>query len=330
MAAPMANDTCARSCAKGQSPYSPSRSRRSFARRLESILAVDVERPSSARDASAGPLVVALPEARPAAASKAMATGVGLDFGAAVTEQAVSPNSGPIFGVEAGVRISLPSRRLGLVASGAYDPRFDAPNGPAISEVSVASFRLIPSIELIDLDTFGASLGGGGGGDLFSVAPLVVKGSMAKIEKAMDEVDPVVSGQLVLHLRLAGRLALIMAFDLDYESLESRGRRPFPGSLRPTGARVRAVASSPDGCFRRVCALHGGWSLREPTPVNALGHSTPRNDQFRALPDTLGCGCFRSPLSRASLHVRRRRRRDDVPLHHVARRRRAIHPSRGH
>jgi hypothetical protein len=200
---------------------------------LESILTVDVERPSSALDAAAGPLVVALPEARPAAASKATAPGVGLDFGAAVTEQAVSPNSGPIFGVEAAVRISLLSRRLGLVASGAYAPRFAAQDGPAVSEVSVASFRVIPSIELIDLDTFGASLGGGGGGDLFSVAPLVVKRSMATIDKAVEQVDPVVSGQLVLHLRLAEHLALMLAFDLDYDLSNREAASPPRGGVPP-------------------------------------------------------------------------------------------------
>jgi hypothetical protein len=206
---------------------------------LESILAMETERASSEVRDAGGDLVrdaSAPPDAASTEPPGAVATSVGVDVAAIVSEQAASANSGPVFGVGGAARVAVPAWRLGLVASGGYEPRFDAQSQPPITEVSVASFRLMPTVALLDLDALEADLGAGGGLDVFSVAPLVVHRSMAAFDGSVTKVDAVVSGQLALHLRLTGYLSLLVAFDIDYDLSAQGTTPPVPGIGAPVDA----------------------------------------------------------------------------------------------
>jgi hypothetical protein len=143
--------------------------------------------------------------------------GFGLDLAAFGSEEAISAGSGPVFGAGAAVAISAGRApwRPSLWISGIYDARFDVRNGNATFDVGTTSFRLVPSVELIELDVAQVDVGVGGGLDLFRVAPLVVRSSTAVFDSRSTSADPVLTGQLSIRIRLAPQIALLCGFDLD-------------------------------------------------------------------------------------------------------------------
>jgi hypothetical protein len=145
--------------------------------------------------------------------------GFGLDLAAFGSEEAISAGSGPVFGAGAAVAISAGRApwRPSLWISGIYDTRFDVRNGNATFDAGTTSFRLVPSVELLELDVAQVDLGVGGGLDLFRVAPLVVRSSTAVFDSRSTSADPVLTGQLLIRLRLAPQIALLCGFDLDYD-----------------------------------------------------------------------------------------------------------------
>ena len=228
---------------------------------LESILETAPEAPALANDetaphpASSAPVS---PEAVPRAAPPARVAssgGFGLDAVALVSERAISAVAGPIFGAGAAITASVGRApwRPSLWISGAYDPRVDVQNGPVNFDVIAASFRLIPGIELVELDALQVDLGVGGGVDIFQVTPLVVRGSRAIFDQPARTADLVLASQLVMRVRIASQLRLIFGFDLDYDG--------SPQSTTPAGGR----ALGPHDLFER-------WRLR---PTTELGLCIP-------------------------------------------------------
>ncbi len=186
---------------------------------LESILA---SAPEELAEAPASPVSSAPPavEVEPhAPSSHGGQHGFGLDFAAFGSERAMSARSGPVFGVGAAFAVSAGRApwRPSLWISAAYDSRFDVQSGSATFDVGTDSFRLIPSVELLALDTMQVDLGVGGGLDLSQVAPLVVRASQAIFDTPTRFVDPVLSAQLLLRLRLASQIGMLFGFDLDYD-----------------------------------------------------------------------------------------------------------------
>ena len=192
---------------------------------LESILETAPQGPASALDeVSSKPAASApvspddVPPAAPRSHVQSSAR-FGLDAVAFVSERAISAVAGPIFGAGAAVTASVGRApwRPTLWLSGAYDPRVDVQNGQVNFDVSVASFRLVPGVELVQLDALQADLGVGGGIDMFQVTPLVVRASRAVFDQPTMAVDPVLAGQLVMHLRIASQLRMTFGFNLDYD-----------------------------------------------------------------------------------------------------------------
>jgi hypothetical protein len=230
---------------------------------LESILATEPAEPARAiaevpaRPASARvPVeVTTLPSAHVASPG-----GFGLDAVAFVSERALSAQSSPVFG--AGAAVGVSAGRIpwhpGLWVSGAYDSRVAARSAHVTFDVSTASFRLIPTIELLDLDAMKVELGVGGGLDLFDVAPLVVRASQAVFDPPTRTVDPVLAAQILLDVRLGAQVGLTFGVALDYDgSLHSTPvsndqaggpRDTFdPWRLRPAAELGLCVALSSGG-----------------------------------------------------------------------------------
>jgi hypothetical protein len=148
--------------------------------------------------------------------------GFALDLLAFVSERAVSSLSGPVFGagVAADVSVGRAPWRPSLWIGATYDARFDAMQTRQVTfDVGTTSFRLLPSVELVELQAMQVDVGVGGGLDLFQVAPLAVRGSMAVIDPPQRSLDPVLGGQLLMRLRLASRVRLVFGFVLDYDCL---------------------------------------------------------------------------------------------------------------
>ncbi len=164
------------------------------------------------------------PEApvRPPPPPAAANGGLALDLLAFVSERAVSSLSGPVFGagVAADVSVGRAPWRPSLWIGATYDARFDAMQTRQVTfDVGTTSFRLLPSVELVGLQAMQVDVGVGGGLDLFQVAPLAVRGSMAVIDPAQRSLDPVLGGQLLMRLRLASRVRMVFGFVLDYDCL---------------------------------------------------------------------------------------------------------------
>ena len=163
---------------------------------------------------------------------------VGLDVLAFVDERAMSALSGPVLGAGAAVVVSAPRAPLqpSLMASGAYDARFDVQRGQVTFDVGSSSLRLIPGVELVDLDALKVDVGAGGGIDVFEVSPLVVRQSLAVFDAPTRVVDPVLDVQLVMRLRLAAQVRMIFGFDLDYDCALHTTTAPddHPGAPRST------------------------------------------------------------------------------------------------
>jgi hypothetical protein len=188
---------------------------------LESMIAVEPRDPIDDRaggspEVGPGPTNAVPPPSSPAHSGR---HGFGLDLAAFGSEEAISAGSGPVFGAGAAVAISAGRApwRPSLWISGIYDTRFDVRNGNATFDVGTTSFRLVPSVELIELDVAQVDFGVGGGLDLFRVAPLVVRSSTAVFDSRSTSADPILTGQLLIRLRLAPQIALLCGFDLDYD-----------------------------------------------------------------------------------------------------------------
>jgi hypothetical protein len=188
---------------------------------LESILTDVPEEPAPATTNAPPPDAPGAPSPsttiEPAAAPRP--AGFGVDLLAFGRERATSAQSGPVLGLGAALAVSLPQplRRFSVEASATYDPRYDVHNGPANDSVDGASFRIVPSVALVALEDLRVDLGVGGGVDLFEAAPLVVRASMAVFEAPVKTVDPVLTGQLVMRLRLAAQLGLFFGCAVDYD-----------------------------------------------------------------------------------------------------------------
>ncbi len=199
--------------------------------------------PDASENPASSPAVRPLPATAPPAHG-----GLALDLLALVSERAVSSLSGPVFGgvVAADVSIGRMAWRPSLWISAAYDARFDVMQSRQVTfDVGTTSFRLLPSVELIELEVMQVNLGVGAGLDLFRVAPLAVRGSMAVFDSPDRTLDPVLVGQLLMRLRLASRVRMIFGFALDYDCLlhstttpaDRPGAPPStfePWRLRPT------------------------------------------------------------------------------------------------
>ncbi len=191
---------------------------------LESIVATAPDDPGAASaeaSSSAGPVPPLPPEdAGRVRGARAASTGAfGLDVLAFASERAMSARSGPVLGAGGAVITSLAHAPLrpSLWISGDYDARFDEQRGQVTFDVGSAALRLIPSVGLIELDALQVDLGVGGGVDLLTVAPLVVRASAAVFDVPTRAVDPVLAGQLLMRVRLASQVRMIFGFDADYD-----------------------------------------------------------------------------------------------------------------
>ena len=178
--------------------------------------------PTPTRGVPAAPPETAPRPAVPTPPSPPARGGFALDLLALVSERAVSSLSGPVFGagVAADVSVGRAPWRPSLWIGATYDARFDAMQTRQVTfDVGTTSFRLLPSVELIELQAMQVDVGVGGGLDLFQVAPLAVRGSMAVIDPPQRSLDPVLAGQLLMRLRLASRVRMVFGFALDYDCL---------------------------------------------------------------------------------------------------------------
>ncbi len=174
--------------------------------------------PAGPSETASNPPVRPPPPPPPPAANR----GFALDLLAFVSERAVSSLSGPVFGagVAADVSVGRAPWRPSLWIGATYDARFDAMQTRQVTfDVGTTSFRLLPSVELVELQAMQVDVGVGGGLDLFQVAPLAVRGSMAVIDPPQRSLDPVLGGQLLMRLRLASRVRMVFGFALDYDCL---------------------------------------------------------------------------------------------------------------
>ena len=210
---------------------------------LESILATqpdDAAIPAASDAPIAPPQAPAPPEANPPPppARVTPSAGIGLDALAFVGERAMSALSGPVLGAGAAIVVSAQRAPLhpSLMVSGAYDARFDVQRAQVTFDVGSSSLRLIPGVELVDIDALKVDVGVGGGIDLFEVSPLVVRESLAVFDTPTRVVDPVVDAQLLMRLRLASQVRMIFGFNLDYDCALHTTTAPddHPGAPRST------------------------------------------------------------------------------------------------
>jgi hypothetical protein len=192
---------------------------------LESIRATEPAQPAPrAPDPPSKPASIDAPRPAPGPPRPALEaqSGVGIDLLAFVGERAVSSLSGPVLGagVAADVSVGRVAWRPSLWVSAAYDARFDAMQTRRVTfDVGSESLRLIPSVTLLALEAMQVEAGIGGGLDLFQVAPLAVRASMAVFDPPNRVVDPVLTGHLLLRLRLASHVRMIFGFSMDYDGL---------------------------------------------------------------------------------------------------------------
>jgi hypothetical protein len=142
-----------------------------------------------------------------------------VDVAAFGSEEALTSKAGPVFGAGAGAAVMAGHAPLrpGLWAAAAFDSRFSVQNGQVTFDVATTSFRLVSTLELVDLDVAQLDVGLGGGVDLLRVAPLVERPTGPVIDTPTSSVDPVLTGQIMLRLRLAPQVAILTGFDLDYD-----------------------------------------------------------------------------------------------------------------
>jgi hypothetical protein len=230
---------------------------------LESMRASGADAPAAAASASAAPAPSA-PDSPAVAVHSAPLhvgpRGFGLDAIAFASERAMSARSGPVFGVGAGFDVSLGHApwRPGVWLSAAHGSRFDVQSGRVTFDVGASSFRLVPTIEILELEVMQVDVGVGGGLDLFQVAPLVVRDAQAAFGETASFADPVATGQLLVRLRLVSHLRMSFGFDVDYDcaphetSVSSGGPRGphdtfAPWLLRPALALGLCVPLSRGG-----------------------------------------------------------------------------------
>jgi hypothetical protein len=145
--------------------------------------------------------------------------GFGLDLIAFGSERAMSARASPVLGAGAALEASFGRSpwRPSVWLSAAYGSRFDAQGGPVTFDAGASSLRLLPGIGLVDLEAMQLDLDVGGGVDLFSVSPLIVRGTQATVGPTTHSVDPIAAAQLLMRLRLVSQLRLTFGFDVDYD-----------------------------------------------------------------------------------------------------------------
>jgi hypothetical protein len=193
-------------------------------------------RAPAASDASEGAVHAVSPRVR---------EGFGLDAIAFGSGRAMSARSGPVVGVGAGVDVSFGRVpwRPSVWLSAAYGSRFDVQSGPVTFDVAASSFRLTPGVAILELEVMQMDVGVGGGIDLFRVAPLVVRNTQAAFGQPTTFADPVVTGQLLVRLRLVSQVRMTFGFDVDYDcaphEVSVAGGRPGrpPDTFEPWGLR---------------------------------------------------------------------------------------------
>jgi hypothetical protein len=217
---------------------------------LDSMADIDAQESAVPADAPATPIPPAPEAPRPPSlhdAEKKPGGSSALDLAAFGTEEALSARSGPVTGAGVGLGVSAGRApwRPGLWASASFDSRFDAQGGQVVFDVAATSFRLVPTLEVVELEAAQLDVGVGAGLDLLRVSPLVVRSSNAVLDTPVRWADPVVTGQIVMRLRIAPQVSATFGLDLDYDLsphvTDVPGNRPgtWRGSfelwqLRPT------------------------------------------------------------------------------------------------
>jgi hypothetical protein len=142
-----------------------------------------------------------------------------LDAAAFADGMVVAPHSGVALGgggafiVSAGPIPWRPSLFLG----GSFQAPFDAAGPSETLEISVSSFRAVPSVELLRLRPVQVDLGAGGGADLFHAVPRNPRGPFPMPPHAETHVTPIVASQLLARIRLGPGARLLLGFDLDWD-----------------------------------------------------------------------------------------------------------------
>jgi len=185
---------------------------------LESVQAArldptDVDPPAT----RTAPAPEPLPTVSPLPATHEGPHGFGLDLLAFGSERAMSARSAPVLGAGAALEASFGRApwRPSLWLSAAYGSRFDTEGGAVTFDAGASSLRLMPGVELLDLDVMQVDLDVGGGVDFFSVSPLIVRGTQATVGPTTHYADPVVTAQLLMRLRLVSQVRLTFGFDVD-------------------------------------------------------------------------------------------------------------------
>jgi hypothetical protein len=163
------------------------------------------------------------------------------------SEEAITGGTGPVLGAGAAVAVMTGKAPLrpGVRVTAGFDSRFSAPSGQVTFDVGVTSFRVVPTLEVVDLEVAQLDVGLGAGLDLLRVSPLVDRPMGPTVEPPQNAVDPIATANLAMRLRLAPQVALLLGFNVDYDwtsqqetvlSDKPGGRRGTfdPWNLRPS------------------------------------------------------------------------------------------------
>jgi hypothetical protein len=194
-------------------------------------------------DVDPGRRTAPAPEPPPTASTPSLSHegphGFGLDLIAFGSERAMSARSTPVLGAGAALEASFGRApwRPSLWLSAAYGSRFDTEGGAVTFDAGASSLRLMPGVGLLDLDAMQLDLDVGGGVDFFGVSPLIVRGTQAMVGPTTRYADPVVTGQLLMRLRLVSQVRLTFGFDVDDAFATATTHPTSVGIGRGTGPR---------------------------------------------------------------------------------------------
>jgi hypothetical protein len=150
-----------------------------------------------------------------------------------------------------------------LWLAAAFNASFDTAGQDVTLETSIASFRAVPSVELLAFEPVAFDIGGGIGLDLFHTIPRDAARPSVSLRPGQTVADPVLEGQLLTRIRVAAGARILVALDVDYDfaahrytSIDRAGQTTTvlePWSLRPVAmiglciplAGASACASAP-------------------------------------------------------------------------------------
>lgn len=169
------------------------------------------------------PSVPAEPPSPPPRVAAVAPQGLALDVSTFARGGPVADHAGPV--LRAGIGVALASRRgiaPSLALTAEYAVPFEARVPSVSAEVSLASLRLLPRVELARGSWFALTVGAGGGLDIFTVVPRSSVLPESALGRTSTRADVVLTGAIATHFKLAPGLVLTVALTTDVDLTSRR------------------------------------------------------------------------------------------------------------